>query len=260
LIADWRAGDHWPVRDTLAAGQITTEQKMNMSNRKISFSIYAFFAASLIGMFSGSNEPMINILKGTPIESLLYKMHTGNTIIFNASSGYFGGFITWLLLVKLPGNNKKRMQKRQLLKAYQTFKADLISEILFIIHGFANVETKNTLLDAHEFRTFFETQNWGDVADHLTENEPKVKCIIIVYEKFESEINYILNACDFKDEESYKAMKHMRESIVEIENPIYWGDEYIKVLCRDMWDTLAQYDREKGYYENDWIKEKINNL
>ena len=66
-------------------------------------------------MFSGSDEPIVGFLIGTPIAPYLYALHNGNAIGFNLSIGYLVSIFFWLLVVYFPERRRRLILRDNLM-------------------------------------------------------------------------------------------------------------------------------------------------
>lgn len=235
----------------------TLEFKSRIFSRGV---IYTLFVASIIGLFSGSNESIISILRGTLFEKLLYAIHTGNSILLNASSGYFGGFVIWYLLVKIPADRKRILIKARMTRVYQDFKKKLIENCLYAAGESISALAEERLMNPVAFKLYFHGQKWYDVANGLEDKKWIIQRIRFEMSLLEREVLFVLGSLEITDESTYNTLKNIADWLSELDTPQLWEPEYVKLLCRNMWEVLANFDRINGYIEHDKIAEAINGL
>ena len=90
---------------------------------------------AIVGMLSGSDEPIVSFLRGTSVETLTLKLHSGNTILFNLSVGFLTGVFLWVLVAWIPEQRKRTILKSNLKRHYHNFKEDVIQILLWASVG-----------------------------------------------------------------------------------------------------------------------------
>ena len=73
-----------------------------MTEQRLKTALLLLTLAAIFGMFSGSHEPVIGILRDTSVGPVLRALHNGNSIVFNLSIGYLVSMLFWVLVVNPP--------------------------------------------------------------------------------------------------------------------------------------------------------------
>src|SRR5215208_4692766 len=111
---------------------------------------------AVFGMLSGSNDPVVGMLRGTILEPYLYELHNGNSIVFNLSVGYLISIFFWLLVVVFPERSRRRILRDNLSRRYQDFKEDTIQILLSSAIATHDSQLPKELCDHRKFREFFD--------------------------------------------------------------------------------------------------------
>lgn len=121
---------------------------------KIVFFMFALLA--VFGTLSGSNEPVIEFLRGTPFEPVLLFLHNGNSIFFNLSVGYIVSLFFWGLVVYIPERNRRLILRDNLSRRYQDFRENTIQILLWASIGTHDSQLPKELCDHRKFKEFFD--------------------------------------------------------------------------------------------------------
>ncbi|HDY90322.1 MAG TPA: hypothetical protein ENH82_19655 [bacterium] len=235
---------------------------MQASNRTINIALAVITAIAILGMFSGSNEPIIDFLKGTKAEGILYSLHTGNEIIFSLSGGFLVSLFLWFLVVKLPASRKRKILKNNLAKQYQHFREDTVA-ILLCASGSYNYELQQRLCDYQEFKRYFNENNkseWYAVLNGLQGNKGHLNDLLVEIELLANEIHYILNNIDIDDDKVHSFLKNLSTHLYRLKNTSVYTDENVRPLGNFVWEIFAQWSLIDGQRKEDIVQKMIDQI
>lgn len=220
-------------------------------------------AISIFGVFAGSNELILEILKGTLFEKPLYKLHIGNEIIFNLSCGFLISLFLWFIVVKLPAIRKREIIKKNISNQYHHFKEDTIQILLWASIGTHDSQLPRQLCDYREFKKFFgenQHQKWYDALNGLQSKQDLLHDILVEMELLSNEISYVLNNLEITDERIMTVFKTLSINVYKLKTNSIFSYDQVKYLGNFLWGILAQWSFIDGQREDDIIQEMINKL
>src|SRR5690606_15710647 len=153
-------------------------------------------------------------LSGTAIESILYSLHNGNSIVFNLSVAYLGSFFFWVLVVKYPDVRRRKLLRDNLARQYKQFKESVIQILLWSSIGGHDSKLPGQLCDHIKFKEFFDADNnarWYAVLNSLQDRTDYLKDLLFEMELFASEVQYVLNNVNIQDERVHRTFKILNE-------------------------------------------------
>jgi hypothetical protein len=231
---------------------------MRKDHHQIALILLTIFSA--YGTFAGSNEPVPELLLGTPLQSLLEYLHSGNSILFNLSVGFLVSLFFWWLLVYMPQEKKRRILRTNLTNRYKYFRLSIIQIFLFACQGSYESGLPDELLEHERFKAFFKedkSKNWYAVLNGLEDRPDWIEEILVEMEIFSKEIDYVLNNADIRDEKVHSFFKSFESHIYKLKkSPTYSGDQ-VKYLGNFLWEILAHWSGVEGYRKNDVIQDMI---
>jgi hypothetical protein len=220
-------------------------------------------AFAVIGVFSGSDEPIIPLLRGTVAEELAVRLHTGNEIIFGMSVSFLTGVFVWFLVAWIPEQRKRAVLRTNLSRRYQQFKEDVIQILLWVSIGTHEYDLPRELSDFEAFQKFFKensNQKWYAALNGLQENPDKLSDLLVELEIMANEVAYVLNNLDVADDEVHSFFKRLTEHIYKLRSSSLYTYDQVKYLGNFLWEILAQWSFIDGQRENDVVKDMIERI
>ena len=226
---------------------------------------------SVFFMFAGSNEPVPDIFKDTMLESWLYKMHIGNSIVFGLATSMFSGIVVWFLVVYIPEQQRRNILKRSLSTHYRNFKIKTIRILLYGVEDvsepeYEGVDLPRLLCDHREFKKFFKyndynDERWYEVANFLSDRGDYLKDLLVGMEIFGREVAHVRNILDIHDEDVYRSLGYMENWYLVRQNTnVHCDYDYMKSLMRFLWSVFAQWNHTEGQHKEDPIQRMIDSI
>lgn len=214
----------------------------------------------LLLMFKSSTEPYLEFIKDSWFEQFFKPFGTGNQIIFGISVGTVVSLFFYVLVVRLPGWQRKRRIKAHLLRRYDDLKGECIIHFLWACGEPAATHLIDELKDLQKFREFFKTEvshdqnRWHAVLNGL--NDQHVTSLVRELDMFRIELDYALTAVEVSDEKVFSFMRNFTEVL---QRSRYWSDrdDQLKPLSQFMWSAFAGWSFATGYTGRDSIAEMI---
>ena len=154
-----------------------------LSTTKVALGILALVA--VFGMFAGSEEPVVAILRRSFLEPHLQALHIGNSILFNLSVGYLVSLFFWLLVVYLPERRRNSILRDNLRRRYQEFRENTIQILLWEAIGTHDSQLPKDLLDHRKFKEFFDenkSARWYAALNGLQGNKDRINDLLLEME------------------------------------------------------------------------------
>jgi hypothetical protein len=216
---------------------------------------------AIFGTFSGSNEPVIDVLLGSPLEPFLLALHNGNSIVFNLSVGYLVTVFFWLIVVYAPERRRRHLLRDNLIRRYHDFREDTIQILLWAAIGTHDSTLPKELCDHRKFRAFFdEKERWYAALNGLQGNKDWIDDLLLELELFSAEIAYILNNVSIQDQDVHSFFKRLNENIYRLKNTSVYSYDQVKYLGNFLWGIHARWSFITGQLENDVIEDMIASL
>ena len=225
-----------------------------------------FFILALVaafGTFSGSTEPVVGFLRGTPIEPYLLALHNGNPIVFNLSVGYLVSLFFWLLVVYFPERSRRLILRDNLSRRYQDFRESTIQILLWASIGTHDSGLPKELCDHRRFKEFFDEnakEHWYAALNGLQGNKDRIDELLLELELFASEVSYVLNNVNIQDPKVHSFFKRLSENIYRLKNSTVYSYDQVKYLGNFLWVIHARWSIIDGQLEDDVIHEMIDAL
>jgi hypothetical protein len=223
----------------------------------------ALTVLAIFGMFSGSSEPIVAILKDTWIADIAYRLHIGNAIVFDLSVGFLISLFFWFLIVRIPESRKKAILRNNLARQYQHFKEDVIQILLFSSVGSHAAELRKQLCDHNEFKRFFsenEREKWYAALNGLQGNEGYLNDLIVEIELLANEISYVLNNINIDDDEVHSFFKRLSTHVYKLRRCTVYTYDHVKYLGNFIWEILARWSIIDGQRKEDIVQEMIDRI
>lgn len=230
--------------------------------KKLYIFLWLLGAVSVFCALKASDEPTLTVLKNTCIISLLQQFETGNSIIFNLSIGYIISGIFYLLVVRLPNWQRRRLIKENFEKQYFLFKEDAISIFLDASKGGHDSHLPSRLTDQAAFKDYFKKsvngiQKWDAVHNGL--NEILLKDLLVELEIFMNEVAFVLNNVPIDDQNVFSFFKQLSQAVYRLKNSTLEYDD-VKRLLGFLWELFAGWSFIDGYREDDIVKIMIKEI
>lgn len=216
---------------------------------------------SVFLMVAGGNEPPISLLKGTVLESLLYKLHINSPIVSGLGIGIFSGWAVWFFSVHLSEQRRKKIMRAHLTDAYKNFRERLMYIFLFGTQGGADVMLAEKLQDYREFKEFFDDEHWGCLFGWLGERDDYLLEIHQEIEILSNEAKYVRDKCNIEDVSVHDFLGRISNLALEYKQTnAKCTYEYRKTLLRFLWGMFSQWNIISGQYEKDPIQNMIDKI
>lgn len=210
---------------------------------------------------AGGSEPPIALIQGTVWESLLYKLHIGNSTVSGVGIGVFSGWTVWFFSVYIPEQKRRKIMKTHLAGAYRRFRINLLTIFLFSTREGANSVLIEKLQDHREFRKFFNHQRWQGVSIWLSERQDYLREIHLEMKIISQEAMHVRNNCNIQDMRVHAFLGGMSDMALEYQQINSKCDyEYRKSLLRFLWGLFAQWSFASGQHEKDPIQIMIDRI
>ena len=217
----------------------------------------------MFGVFSGSQESVVWVLRNTNIEPLLIALHTGNSIIFNLSIGCLISMFFWYLLVFIPNKKHELIIKNNLSHQYQSFKENTINILLRASKSNSNPDQVKNLLDHNTFKSYFDandSKHWYAALNGMQEDKDFLHDILIEMELLEEETRYTLNNIKIDDQEVFKFFKRLSKNIFLLKNSKVYSYDQTKYLGNFLYCILAQWSIISGQLQEDIYQKMIDKI
>ena len=211
-------------------------------------------------MCKTSSDPRPDFIKGTWLDKLLRPFPTGNQIAFDITVGVIVSLFVYILVVRVPEQQKRSRLKANLRRQYDALKEETILQFLWACNAPASTTLIERLKNRHDFKDFFkervsESQDrWHAVMNGL--DEAKVSAIVHELQHFRGEVEYVLAAVDVTDPQVFGFMKGLTRILHGGER---WSEDYdhVKALAAFMWSMHTGWDWVHGYTGKDAIADMI---
>ncbi len=223
--------------------------------------LFLLTPVAIFGLFSGSTEPAIGLLRGTAIEPLLLALHNGNSIVFNLSVGYLVSLFFWLLVVHVPERQRRRILRNNLARRYKEFREDTIQILLWAAIGTHDSRLPEDLCDHRKFREFFDANgkaHWYAALNGL--EKERIDDLLLELQLLADEMSYVLNNVSIQDPNVHAFFKRLSERIFRLRNSSIYSYDQVKYLGNFLWEIHARWSMIDGQRENDIVEEMIEAL
>lgn len=218
---------------------------------------------AVFGTFSGSNEPVMGMLEGTWLADIAYRLHFGNTILFNLSVGLLVSVFFWWLFVGIPQAQKRKMLRANLQRYYGYFKEEVVHILLSASGEAYDSNLPEQLLDHEKFKAYFKTEgsrHWYAALNGLQHQQGQINDLLVEMELLGQEISYVLNNIDIENENAHAFFKRLITHLYKLKNcTIYTGD-HVKYLGNFIWEILAWWSFIDGQRKSDIVQDMIDSI
>ncbi len=234
-----------------------------MQIRSSAIVLWILSTASIFLALKTSDEPVVDILKNTRIESLFQKLPIGNTIVFDLSVGFLVTVIFYLLVVWFPDRRRKNLIKKNMKEQYRSFKEDTIVILLSACQGSYKSGLPKNLAKQVEFRKFVKEavsesqERWHVVLNGL--NDRLLKDLLVELEILMNEVSYILNNVNVEDPNVFSFFKRLSQEVYKLKNTTMEYDD-VKQLSHFLWELFSGWSFIDGYREDDIVSVMIEKI
>lgn len=229
----------------------------------LDLALLALLAISTFLMLKSSTDRRPDSIKGTLLEELFRPFPTGNQIIFDITVGVIVGLFIYVLVVRLPEQQKRRRLRANLRRHYDELKEATILQFLWACNASASSELIEHLKDRHNFRSYFKERvtdsqdRWHAVLNGL--DETKISDIVHELRQFRREVEYVMSAVDVADPQVFGFMKGLTRILSGGER---WSENYdhVKALGGFTWSMHTGWDWVHGYTGKDSIADMIDRI
>jgi len=202
-------------------------------------------------VLKSSDEPLLI----SEYHWLFKKFNTGNSILFNISTGILASIWFYFLVIALPSNIKKNRIKRHFILQYHEFRKQLIIHILKNSKEPFTQRLAEELKDVKKFRTYFYTQvipnqnRWFIFTS--TVSEEALNDMLTEFESFKEAITFLLINIEIQDEAVFYFLHQVRKFVITQRN--MRTDDYfsMKAYFDFLWQMLGGFNKADGYKEYD---------
>jgi hypothetical protein len=177
--------------------------------------------------------------------------------------GVIVGLFVWLLVVRLPEEDKRKRVRRNLQLQYDSFKRECIRIFLDAMGEAYDPALIDTLKDQEQFRQFFSSSfdtgqsRWDAVANGL--DAEAIRGLTVEFEVLIGEVRFTLTAIDVENPALFAFLKQLANGLYRARK---WSSDYdsIKSLLSLMWSVFAGWSLVEGYAERDVIASVIESI
>lgn len=229
----------------------------------LDLALLLLLAISTLLMLKSSTDPRPDCFEGTWLEEFFRPFSTGNQIIFDMTVGVIVSLFIYVLVVRLPEQQKRRRLRTNLRRQYDALKEATILQFLWACNVPASSELIESLKNRHDFKAFFKERisdsqdRWHAVLNGL--DETKIADIVHELRHFRREVEYVLSAVDVTDPQVFGFMKGLTRILSGGER---WSEDYdhVKALGGFMWSVHTGWDWVHGYTDKDSIADMIDRI
>jgi hypothetical protein len=229
----------------------------------LDFALLVLLGMSTFLMLKSSTDSRPDCIKGTWLEALFRPFPTGNQITFDITVGVIVSLFIYVLVVRLPEQQKRRRLRANLRRQYDALKEATILRFLWACNVPASSELIERLKSRHDFKVFFKERvsdsqdRWHAVLNGL--DETKISDIVHELRQFRREVEYVLSAVDVTDPKVFGFMKGLTRILSGGER---WSEDYdhVKALGGFMWSVHTGWDWVHGYTGKDSIADMIDRI
>lgn len=231
--------------------------------KKQSVALLILAALAALGMFVGSNEPVLPIFEGTWVEDATYWLHLGNSILYDLSVGVLISIFFWWLLVGLPQAKKQRILKSTLQRHYGYFKEDVIQILLSASDEAYEPELPEQLLDRDTFKEHFKADDlkqWYATLNGLQDHPTKINDLLVEMDLLWQEISYFLNNVEIDSDDAHAFFKRFSAHIYKLKHSSVYTHDHVKYLGNFIWEVFAGWSFIDGYRKSDIVQDMIDSI
>jgi len=218
---------------------------------------------AVYGTFAGTNEPVVGWLRGTLAEPYLYKLHSGNSILFNISVGFLNSVVFWIMVVVYPERKRNKVLRENLRRRYQDFKESTVQTLLHAAGISCSTAEVRNLTDHRNFKAFFdanEKARWYDALNGLQDQRERIDDLLLEMEMLADEVRYALDKINIDDEHVHASFKVLCAHILRLRRYSTYSYDQVKYIGQFVWGTLAQWSFVDGQLDVDPMQRLIDSI
>jgi hypothetical protein len=235
---------------------------MRFLKRPLDLILTAIFALSIVAMLLANDDPFVRnaFCERLGFCPIVAHATAWNKIIYDIAVGSFISLIFYLLIVRLPENQRRRRLKKSFREQYTNFREECIEIMLMVADGTFEWGFHRTLIDQDKFKEYFKESvspsqdRWDAFMNNLDAHY--LQALITKMEILRDEISFILNNVDIPDDAPFKFLKRLSAAIFSMRGTTLDYDS-TKSFARFLWSVFAGWDFVTGYRERDIIEEMI---
>ena len=231
--------------------------------KKQSIALFMLGSLSVLGMFVGSNEPILPILENTWVATTAYRLHLGNSIIYDLSTGILVSIFFWWLLVSLPQTKKNKIIKSTLQRHYGYFKEDTIQILLFAGGNNYEADVPEQLLSRDAFKNYFKANNmreWYATLNGLQDEPSRINDLLIEMDLLCQEISYFLSNVEIENDDAHAFFKRLTAHIYKLKHSSTYTNDQVKYLGNFIWEIFTGWSIIDGYRKSDLVQDMIDSI
>jgi len=119
------------------------------------------------------------------------------------------------------------------------------------------------LCDYRKFNEYFGesgSASWYDVLNGLQGSELRRNELLLEFEIFAQEVEYLLNSVSLLDEGTHRLLRALRENIYRLKHSESDTYDHVKELGRFLWSIFAQWNALTGQNGKDVIQNAIDRI
>lgn len=218
---------------------------------------------AVFGTFAGANEPIVGWLRGTFAEPYLYRLHSGNSILFNISVGFLNSVVFWVMVVVYPERNRNKVLRENLRRRYQDFKESTVQTLLHAAGISRSTAEVRSLTDYRNFKAFFganERAHWYDALNGLQDQRERMDNLLLEMEMLADEVRYVLDKINIDDEHVHASFKLLCAQVLRLRRDRTYSYDQVKYVGQFVWGTLAQWSFVDGQLDVDPMQRLIDSI
>ena len=228
----------------------------------MSIVLWILTLCSIFFAIKTSNEPVFELFKATPFETLFKQFNTGNSFIFNLSIGFLVSVIIYLLIVWIPDRRRKSLIKHNIEEQYRDFKENTIYILLEACSEGANSDLVSKLCDQNYFRDYFRESisdsqtGWHAVFNGIAREEYFLKELSVELGILSNEVTFVRNNVNIDDQDVFSFFRRLSHSVYKLKNTSL-EDNDLKILTKFLWEIFAGWSMIDGPRDEDIVKVMI---
>lgn len=219
-------------------------------------------AICLVLVFKTSDERPV--FQGQFFDWIFGEFSTGNTIVFNLTTGLFISIWFYFLVVYIPDVQRKKRIKKHFGMQYLEFRRQVISNILGACRESYSSDLPNTLIHPPEFKLYFDEtvehhQTRWDVFVSNTDMIV-VQRILSEFLAFKEATFYLLSKIDIEDEDAHSFLHNFNTITTTLLNTSTDDDHSMKIFYQYLREIFAGYSFTSGTRDYDYFAKMFEKL
>lgn len=231
--------------------------------KKQSVALWLLVVLAAFGVFAGSNEQLPSIFENAWVADVAYRLHIGNSILYDLSTGVLVSIFFWWLLIELPQAKKHRILKSTLQRHYGYFKEDVIQILLFASNSTYEHDLPEQLMDRDKFKDYFKADDrkqWYATLNGLQDEPVRINDLLIEMDLLREEISYFLNNVEIENDDAHAFFKRFSAHIHKLKHSSDYTNDHVKYLGNFIWEIFTGWSFIDGYRKSDVIQDMIDSI